>query len=146
MATRSNQPLVSVEVYMQLDQTSDTRYEYWDGQLVAMSGGIIDHGLIARNIEAWIETRLDRRCRVHRRDVKLRLSASKYVLPDVHSTCDPGELRGNKQTIRHPKLIFEVLSPGTESTDRGEKLEWYRAIPTMRTYVLVNYHHRPVEI
>jgi Uma2 family endonuclease len=43
-------------------------------------------------------------------------------------------------------LIVEVLSPSTERHDRGDKFEGYKAVPTFREYVLVEYRRREVEL
>jgi Uma2 family endonuclease len=146
MATDPQHHWVSIDEYLHLDQTSNTRYEYWDGQLVAMSGGSRDHSLIASNIEHWLFDKLPPECIVYRSDVKLKLNASKYVLPDVQVTCDPGELAGQDQFICALGVIFEVLSPSTETIDRDEKLQWYQAIPSLQAYVLVNYKRQEVEM
>ncbi|MDQ6664945.1 MAG: Uma2 family endonuclease, partial [Acidobacteriota bacterium] len=36
-----------------------------------------------------------------------------------------------------PDLIVEVLSPSTEAYDRGRKFEHYRALESLRAYLLV---------
>ncbi len=38
----------------------------------------------------------------------------------------------------NPSVIIEVLSPGTEAYDRGEKFKCYRTIPALQEYVLVS--------
>jgi Uma2 family endonuclease len=40
--------------------------------------------------------------------------------------------------ILNPCLIIEVLSPATSSYDRGDKFRYYRAIPELKTYLLVS--------
>ena len=45
-----------------------------------------------------------------------------------------------------PSLVVEVLSPGTESTDRREKMLAYRTIPALREYLLVAADKRQVEL
>jgi Uma2 family endonuclease len=47
--------------------------------------------------------------------------------------------------LRHPKLIIEVLSPGTEAKDRGEKFSHYRSSPTLQEYVLIESEKISVE-
>ena len=41
------------------------------------------------------------------------------------------------ETVRNPKVIIEVLSPATESYDRGRKFQAYRRIPDLEEYLLV---------
>ena len=37
----------------------------------------------------------------------------------------------------NPSVIIEVLSSSTKSYDRGEKFRLYRAIPSLKEYILV---------
>lgn len=45
-----------------------------------------------------------------------------------------------------PSLLVEVLSPRTANRDRGEKLERYRRIPSLRQYWLVSKSRRHIEV
>ncbi len=42
-------------------------------------------------------------------------------------------------------LIIEVLSPGTESFDRGMKFEYYRMLASVKEYVMVSQDQPRVE-
>jgi hypothetical protein len=69
--------------------------------------------------------------------------------PDATVVCDsietdPEDPKG--QMVINPTLIVEVLSPSTESYDRGEKLEHYQRIPSLKEVVLVAHDARRVEI
>jgi Uma2 family endonuclease len=46
----------------------------------------------------------------------------------------------------NPKVVFEVLSPGTEFYDRGEKREQYQRIETLCEYVLLSQDAPRVEV
>lgn len=146
MATNPQQHWVSVEEYMELDQVGPTRYEYWEGQLVAMSGGNSDHSLIATNIIAALRPSIKAPCRLYNSDLKVQIAADKFLLPDIHVTCDLADLVGKIQAVRSPRLIVEVLSPTTERADRGRKFFAYQRLPSLQEYVLVNYRSQFVEI
>lgn len=45
----------------------------------------------------------------------------------------------------YPVVIMEVLSPTTESLDRGEKLRSYQQTSSVREIVLISQHRRRVE-
>lgn len=61
-----------------------------------------------------------------------------YTYADVTVVCDePRFTDGRRDTLLNPFLLAEVLSPSTEAYDRGRKFEFYRAIETLREYVLV---------
>lgn len=36
-------PKVSLEAYLEMQAEAGCRYEYWDGELVAMAGGSLSH-------------------------------------------------------------------------------------------------------
>ena len=146
MATNPEHHWVSIEEYMELDQVSPVRYEYWEGQLVAMSGGNRDHALIATNIIAALRQHIKAPCRLYNSDLKVQIAADKFLLPDVHVTCDPADLVGKIQAVRSPRLIVEVLSPTTERADRGRKFFAYQRLPSMQEYVLVNHRVQFVEV
>ena len=48
--------------------------------------------------------------------------------------CGPS---GRRNFITDPLVVIEVLSPSTMDVDRGEKLRFYKALPTLRHIVLV---------
>ncbi len=61
-----------------------------------------------------------------------------YTYPDVVVVCGKPQLEGDERDILlNPIVIVEVLSPSTESYDRGTKFEHYRTIDTLSDYLLV---------
>lgn len=60
-----------------------------------------------------------------------------FFYPDVLVTCNAQD-RQAIQVIQFPKLIVEVLSPGTEAYDRGAKFAQYRRLESLQEYVLIN--------
>ena len=55
--------------------------------------------------------------------------------PDALVTCTKGP--GTDRLIPSPVVIFEVLSPTSGRTDRIEKVTEYRAVNSIRRYVIV---------
>jgi Uma2 family endonuclease len=131
--------VMSVEDYLILSRSSkDARYEYLDGELHMLAGGSPDHSIIIANLTATIKGPLKGgSCRVYNSDVQLRLSEKRYVFPDIAVSCDERD-RNQKETIRYPRVVVEVLSPSTEAIDRGKKAAYYRACPTIQEYVMVD--------
>lgn len=73
---------MSVDEYLELERSyPDTRYEYFDGEVIAMAGGTIDHGRIALNIARWLDDQLQHPCHVHTSDIKVQLNASPRNYP-----------------------------------------------------------------
>jgi Uma2 family endonuclease len=147
MATHPLQSYITVEEYFDLCRNNhDQHYEYIDGQVIMLAGGKLNHARIARNIIVALDILFpDGTCQAFTSDAIVRISPTRYVLPDVAVTCDELDHQNNDY-IQFPCVLFEVLSPSTEAKDRGQKLNWYRACPTIKEYVLVNTREPLVEL
>jgi len=140
-------PTMSVEEYFELEENNpDTRYEYFDGYVYLMSGGSANHATISGNIYAILRNFLrGGPCRAYNSDMKVRVSEKRYFHPDVTVSCDPRD-RGTAYFIQSPRLVVEVLSPSTEARDRGRKLQYYLACPSIEEYLLVDARSMRIEI
>lgn len=146
MVAEYHPPRVSVDEYLAAERASAERHEYIDGYVRLMSGGTIDHDALSVNVIRALADRLESSpCRVHSSNLKVRLSPTRYVYPDATVTCDERD-RGRGDELHFPRLIVEVLSPGTEAYDRGDKFSYYRACPSLQEYVLVNARQPAVEV
>ena len=139
--------VMDVEDYLILNKNSkEMRYEYLDGEIRMLVGGSPDHSIIIANLTAMIKGPLKgSQCRVYNSDVQLKLSEKRYVFPDITISCDERD-RNQKETIRYPRVVVEVLSPSTEATDRGKKAAYYRACPTIQEYVMVDTQEIFIEV
>lgn len=129
------------EEYLAIERQAETRSEYLDGEMFAMTGGSRWHNLIVTNLSRELSSRLkERPCEVYSNDQRVRIPATGlYTYPDLVVTC--GEPRFDDEqldTLLNPTLIVEVLSPTTEAYDRGKKFEHYQSIESLSTYVLVS--------
>jgi Uma2 family endonuclease len=138
--------LMSAEEYLNWESTQEQRYEYWDGEVVAMSGGTRNHNRVSLNFSKLLDDALaDGPCEVYIFDVKVEVEpGQKYFYPDVVVTCDQRDI--DPQWVKFPCLIIEVLSPSTEAADRGKKFAKYRQSPTLQEYVLVQVTQPGVEV
>lgn len=138
---------MSVEEYLDLDRNSiDTRYEFIDGHAYMMSGGTLNHSAISVNILSLLQGLLrGSSCRVYNSDARVHISKTRYFYPDASVSCDERDL-GSGDMLQFPRLIVEVLSPGTEEYDRADKFIFYRACPTLQEYVLVDTSSPFVEV
>lgn len=139
MAAEHQPQLMSVEEYFELEkQKPDACYEYFDGNVYAMSGGTFNHDTIKSNIQSILWTLLrGKTCRVYSSDMKTKISETRYFHPDIVVTCDARD-QGTGDLLKYPRVIFEVLSPSTELKDRIWKLQNYLALPTTEEYILVS--------
>jgi Uma2 family endonuclease len=138
--------LMSAEEYLVWEPTQEERYEYWDGEVVMMSGATRNHNRVSANFFKLIDDALaDRSCEVYIVDVKVQVEpGQKYFYPDVVVTCDERDI--DPQLVQFPCLIIEVLSPSTEAADRGKKFAKYRQSLTLQEYVLVQVAQPSVEV
>ena len=135
--------------YLAHDEASNVKHEYLDGEIYGLAGGTPDHAGLAVNLSAALVERLrDRPCRVFSSDLRIRVLATGLAAyPEVTVVCGPLERDPeSRSTVVNPTLVAEVLSDGTEDYDRGEKLEHYKRIPSLRECVLVSHREPRVEV
>jgi Uma2 family endonuclease len=146
MVATPDRILMTAEEYLAWEPTQEGRHEYWDGEVVAMSGGTRNHNRVSGNFFNLLDTALaDRPCDVYIVDVKVQIKPGrKYFYPDVVVTCDQRDR--DAQIVQFPCLIVEVLSPSTEAIDRGAKFAKYRQLSTLQEYILVQVEQPGVEV
>ena len=106
-----------------------------------MTGASLNHGRIVINIATELVIQLrGRDCDVLATDTKVRVQGSrKFFYPDVFVFCGGPQFHDDRRDIiTNPVLVVEVLSPSTEAFDRGAKFEAYRAVESLKEYVLVS--------
>ncbi|MEG3858214.1 Uma2 family endonuclease [Microcoleus sp. herbarium12] len=147
IATREDYQKMTPEEYLEWEAKQELRHEYIDGEILAMTGGTFPHAKIYLNFYRALYPHLSQRgCEVYVSDAKVQTNQnSRYFYPDLVVTCDPDDLKA-KDFIQHPKIIVEVLSPGTATYDRTKKLKYYRQIPSLQEYVLVDSEEIAVEV
>lgn len=127
------------------EERDGRRYELWDGQPVAMTGGTRAHNVIALGLYRTIYRQLQPGCEAYVADMSVRLQPSAYsdkAYPDVMVVCDPQD--GTCQT--DPLLIAEVLSESSVSRDRNQKFKAYTALDTLKVYLLLSQTAIEVEV
>lgn len=132
--------------YLDWEEQQPIKYEYINGEVYAMTGGTLAHNSIALNLASNLKTHVrGKGCKVFMADAKLGVSEKgPFHYPDVMVTCDERD-KNAKKVIYHPSIIVEVLSPSTESFDRGKKFQQYRRISTLKEYVLISAEQLTVE-
>ncbi|WP_303312248.1 Uma2 family endonuclease [Hymenobacter sp. BT730] len=136
----------TVEEYQALEEVSEQRHEFFEGEVYAMSGATPRHNLIAQNCAFALRQAVrGKGCRVFLEGVQLAVQEGHYhTYPDVMVTCDTEDLAAER-TMRHPVLIIEILSPSTADHDRSWKFNQYKQLPSLQHYLLVSQHTCLVE-
>ena len=101
-----------------------------DLQIVDMAGASPEHSLVIVNFVSAIRKQLrNSTCYVFSDNVQYKFKTNegedKSIIPDASINCRIKSRRGNT-FLDAPRFVMEVLSPTTESYDRGEKMELYR--------------------
>ena len=140
------QTIFSADEYLVWEAAQTERHEFHDGEVFAMAGAEDRHVTACGNFYMALRQHLSGSpCRTYMSDMKLHVaSANQYFYPDVMVTCSPQD-QANALIKSEPKLIVEVLSPSTAAYDRGLKFGFYRALPSLQEYVLVDLDTRATD-
>jgi Uma2 family endonuclease len=133
--------LYTPEEYLELEVNADYKNEYRDGEIVPVTGGTTNHNKLAGTLYAYLLFALKGHgYNVYIGDVRLWISQYRqYVYPDVMLIQgQPIYADDSKTTVMNPSLIVEVLSKSTQNYDQGDKFMYYRSIPEMKEYILID--------
>jgi Uma2 family endonuclease len=135
--------------YLALEEASNTKHEFLNGEIYGMAGGTPEHAALSVAVSSALLAQLqDGPCRVYSSDLRVRVLATGLATyPDVTVVC--GDLERDPEsstTVVNPRVVVEVLSDGTEAYDRGEKLDHYRRVPSLAAVVLVSHRSPGIEI
>jgi Uma2 family endonuclease len=137
------------EAYLDYEADSNRKHEFFDGEIYAMAGGSPEHAALAMAVGAALVRGLEGKpCVVYSSDLKVRVEAANLTTyPDVTVICGAAEQDArSRHVVLNPTVLVEVTSPGTEDWDRGEKLEHYKTIPSLREVVVVSHRSRRLEL
>jgi len=146
MILMQRQRVLSLDEYLDLEAMSEIRHEYFEGQMLAMSGGSYNHNEIAINTRNALKSGAGRACRGFVNDIRIETASGLFTYPDVVLICgtpQQGTRRG--VTATNPVVLAEVLSTSTRNYDRGDKFGHYRSISTLRDYLLIDQYAIDVE-
>jgi len=128
--------------YLEFDYNAEGRYEFFDGEVIEISGGSPDHSLLGSRLSRLLGNQLDPKgCSVYNSEVLINVPAMlPYRYGDVSALCGKPiyEDLGNQRLLINLTLIIEILSPSTEKFDRDLKFKAYKSIESLREYVLVS--------
>jgi Uma2 family endonuclease len=160
--------------YLAHEAASSGRHEFLDGEIYALVNGSPVHAALSRNVVAALVSFLGdgpyvvRGADVHiadlhdadlrgadargadarGADLKIRALASGLTAcPDAIVIRGPVEADALCDHVAlNPVVLVEVTSPGTEDWDRGEKLDSYRQIPSLRECVIVSHRACAIDV
>ncbi len=146
---------VSFEEYLAVEVADrDTKHEWSDGVVYAMSRGTPEHGRLTMRIGRLLGNVLGAGCEVYSPDTMLFVESARLsTYADAFVVCGLLETKVAKkngrsfgEAVTNPTVIVEVLSESTERYDRDGKFQAYKQIASLEEYVLVAQDERRVEV
>jgi Uma2 family endonuclease len=132
---------------LNLEELAQSKNEYVDGWIRAMSGATLRHNMVSVNALVSLATLLKGNpCRPFNSDTKVRIDRAgmkRFYYPDLQVVCKSNEPTSVFQD--QPVLIIEVLSPSTRRYDLDEKMAAYLTIASLEYYIALE-QHQPIAI
>jgi Uma2 family endonuclease len=144
MTIALRKPRMTRDEFFLWAEARDEPYEFDGFQPVAMTGGNLRHDLLTRNIARALDARLRGGCRSFGPNAGVRTIGDAVRYPDAVVTCS--RFDQSAREVPDPVVVFEVLSPTSGHTDRIVKLLEYRAVPSIRRYIIVEYASAAVTV
>ena len=141
MASAAVQTYLTPKEYLTFERKAIIKHEYRRGHIVAMSGASFAHNFITLDTATRLNIQLfGSECQVAASDMRIKeTQTNSYFYPDVVVFCgEPISEDEDFDTLLNPTVIIEVLSPSTETYDRGEKFEHYKQIESLKEYILIS--------
>ncbi|HEY1930410.1 MAG TPA: Uma2 family endonuclease [Acetobacteraceae bacterium] len=138
MSVVLRRPAMTRDQFFAWAEADGGRWEFDGFEPVAMTGGNLSHSQIGVNLITALRTRLrGAACRPLGPDAGLATIGDTVRYPDALVTCT--RVSGEARVVPGVVVVFEVLSPTSGRVDRIVKLREYRAVPTIRRYVILEY-------
>ena len=140
---------VSPEDYLAMERASETKHEYYKGEVFAMSGATNEHNFIAYNLNRIIAPFVHGKgCKFFGSDFRIHIPANTlYTYPDFTIVCgDNLSSLLHTDNLAAPSVIIEILSKSTAGYDKGRKFSLYREITSLKEYILIDSTKISVEM
>jgi Uma2 family endonuclease len=140
---------LTIEEYLDFENASQEKHEYYQGEIFAMSGSKVPYNTIAVNLTVLLGQKLKgKSCKPFNSDQRIHIPGNTlFTYPDISIVCGEIMTRDNDDwNIINPAVIIEILSPSTRQYDRGNKFKLYRDIQTLREYILVDSETANIEV
>lgn len=148
MQTAAAKTRYTSEEYLALEDQAEFKSEYHNGEIIPMTGASFNHNRIITRLCAYLLQALQgKNYEPFSSDVRLWIAKyRKFTYPDLMVIeGQPQPYQDRTDTLTNPKLIIEVLSKSTQDYDQGDKFKYYRSIPDLQEYLLINQYDLEVK-
>jgi Uma2 family endonuclease len=134
--------------YLAALEMSDVKLEYCEGEIYAMAGGTPAHAELIASVLRLLGNAFVGRCKVHASELKVRIEATDLsTFPDATVVCGDRVMAAiDPLALTNPTLLVEVTSKSTEDYDRGEKLNHYKQIPSLKSVLVVSHRRQQITV
>ncbi|QRR03316.1 Uma2 family endonuclease [Dyadobacter sandarakinus] len=137
----------TVPEYLELEEQSEIRHEYYDGEIFAMAGTTLRHNEIIDNVRTLLRAVFKPKgCKIFAEGVKVECIRNfSYCYPDAMVTCSAEDF-ASTYIVRNPSILVEVLSKSSAGYDQVFKLKLYKQIASLQYYLLVSQNECYVQL
>lgn len=126
------------------EDRQEGKHEYENGVICAKPASTVDHDVVRVALLASLVHQLrGKPCRAHI-DLKAVCGNGNVRYPDAAISCSPRD--GKRTTLENVKVVCEVLSTSTQSTDYLIKTVDYGSIPSVTHYLIFSQSEPRVDI
>ena len=105
---------ISIAEYLEMENASPEKHEYYKGEVFAMSGAKVPHNIISRNLLVSLGQKLrGNPCQPFNSDQRIHVESNTlFTYPNISIICgDVITLNNDNYNVLNPSVIIEVLSP-----------------------------------
>ena len=136
MAIEVAERLISAEEFLVWESEQPHKHELIDNQVFSKTGESRAHNRITvRLITLLINELSGKGCEVYASKMRVQVDPdATYTYPDIIVVCGEPRFRSDlsQDTLENPTLLFEILSPSTESNDRNRKFRQYLQLESLQ--------------
>jgi Uma2 family endonuclease len=139
---------MSLQEYLKLEEQSEVRHEFLDGEVFEMEAATIRHQQIGANFFGTVRPLIKPHgCEVHFSGTRVATSVKGlYTYPDLVIFCgQPKMWDSAPNTLSNPKVLIEILSQGTKDYDRSSKFERYLELASLEEYIVIHQNSPRIE-
>lgn len=118
---------ISIEEYLEMENASMEKHEYYKGEIFAMSGAKVAHNAITSNFFIAVGQKLKgKKCKPYGSDLRIHIQSNTlFTYPDISIIC--GEiitLNNDDYNVLNPAVIIEVFSKSTKNMSVAKSLNF----------------------
>lgn len=132
---------LTIEEYLEMEDASDDKHEYFQGEIFDMTGTKMPHNETTANLFYQLKGNLrGKPCKPYGNNTRVHIEMNTlFTYPDITIICGEPITRNNDNlNVLNPAVLIEVLSTSRRNYDRVTKFGLYKDIPSLKSYIVVD--------